>query len=111
MTAEDIIRAEYQGSTSFMTPRVLLYGKLSRRMAYELSRGSGLIGEPIYGLSIVRLMPNDETTRCSELSTLDRDLGKLHTLIAALRRRFTRLDNIYRYKVKRVEQSARASAH
>ena len=53
LTAREIIRREYSDSKNFMTPTILKRGKMCRNIAYELSQGTGLEHQPIFGVSIV----------------------------------------------------------
>lgn len=66
MNAEQIIRKEYGNSGNFMTPNVIEYGKISRNIAYELSSGTGINYQKIWGVSVV-VVKNGKTER-SELS-------------------------------------------
>lgn len=69
MTPREIIRAEYGESRNLMTPRRLGVGALPDG-AYELSRGTGIAGEPIWGVSVVRLNPDGTTRRDTGASQL-----------------------------------------
>lgn len=62
MTAAQVIRKEYGNAPNFMTPERLQFGFLREpengySVAYELSSGSGMSGDTIYGVSIVRAYP------------------------------------------------------
>ena len=72
MRARDILCAEYGNGKNFMTPTVLEIGSIWRgRVAYELSRGEGLIRRgsgiypppSIYGVTIASYDPDMDTTR------------------------------------------------
>lgn len=68
-TAREIIHMEYKGSKNFMTPNVIKVGKIKRDMAYELSTGQGLEQKTtIYGVTIVSIDNDNNTTRRTELS-------------------------------------------
>lgn len=68
MTARQIIKKEYGKSKNFMTPHILRYGKISKNVAYELSKGTGFKHETIYGVSIVTIDKQGNTKREFELS-------------------------------------------
>jgi len=55
MKAKEIINLAYKGRRNIMTPKVLGYGKISETLAYEISQGTGLNHEVIYGVTFVRL--------------------------------------------------------
>ena len=64
LTARQIIRKEYGNSTNFITPYVVKYGKISRTVAYELSRGTGPLSQHmLYGVSIAVWDEDTNTTR------------------------------------------------
>ncbi len=79
LTAREAIRHEYGAAKNFMTPDVIRVGKIARDVAYELSAGRGFDNEPIYGVSIVRILDHDEpvTEREYDLS------GLFHSRLAA----------------------------
>ncbi len=68
LSAREILLRVYGNSRNFMTPKVLATGKISPRMAYELSTGEGISGEPIFGVSIVTVDDAGKTRRETELS-------------------------------------------
>ncbi len=68
LSAREMLQKEYKDSRNIMTPRVIGIGKVSPRMAYELSTGTGLSGEPIFGVSIVTVDGEEKTRRETELS-------------------------------------------
>ena len=54
MKARELVKMEYESSHNLMTPHIIGYGWIVKdKMAYELSRGYGVKGERIYGLSLV----------------------------------------------------------
>jgi hypothetical protein len=64
MRARDILRAEYGSEKNLMTPTVLDVGSVVRgRVAYEISRGTGMRRQPIFGVSIASYDPDLNTTR------------------------------------------------
>ena len=68
--AARIIRNEYRGSWNFMTPDLCSYGLLPWG-AYEISKGLGLRGRPIYGVTVVQLhRDSGRTRRLYEVSKL-----------------------------------------
>lgn len=68
MTARQIIKKEYGNSKNLMTPNVIRYGKISENVAYELSEGTGLTNNTIYGVSIVMMDEQGNTKREFDLS-------------------------------------------
>jgi len=52
-SAARVVSDAYNGQTNFMTPEVLRYGWLPDGCAYELSTGTGIGGQPIWGVTIV----------------------------------------------------------
>ena len=69
LTARDILKMEYGSSPNFMTPTVLRRGKIRSHIAYEISKGSGISGGTIYGLSLVEYDCNtDKTKRLTDKS-------------------------------------------
>lgn len=60
--ARELFQKVYNGQANFMTPDVLRYGVTSG-YAWEISEGTGIGGEPIFGLTVVNVMlgtPNKE---------------------------------------------------
>ena len=70
VTAREIIRKEYGSSRNFMTPHKVRCGKISRRVAFELSSGSGLFdrSSTIYGVSFAEITESGETIRRTDIS-------------------------------------------
>jgi hypothetical protein len=66
--------AEYGTSRNLMTPRRLGIGALPGG-AYELSTGTGIENEPIWGVTVVRLNQDGTTRRDFDASTLFQDRG------------------------------------
>jgi hypothetical protein len=62
LSAERIILKEYKGSRNFMTPRVLAYYKAGDNRGIELSTGTGLFDQDIWGVSVVDYDPATNTT-------------------------------------------------
>lgn len=50
--ARQTFRDAFNGQTNFMTPEVLRYGKKGD-LFYELSAGTGMHGERIYGVTVI----------------------------------------------------------
>lgn len=84
--ARSIIFREYGSSTNMMTPKRLELGMIGEDRAYELSQGTGIKHEPLFGVSVARELPDGSTERMGEpQSTCFRSvqLARLH--IAKLR--------------------------
>lgn len=62
-SARQILRAEYGSSTNVMTPNVLDAFLIGPNVAAELSTGTGLDGEPIWGVSVAIVRPDGTTYR------------------------------------------------
>ena len=68
-TAREIIRKEYGSSRNFMTPHKVRCGKISRRVAFELSSGSGLFDHStIWGVSFAEITESGDTIRRTDIS-------------------------------------------
>lgn len=72
LSAREIIRKEYGDSKNFMTPYIIKRGKINRTTAFELSSGTGMYHEPIYGVSVVRLNEGGTTERLTHVSKMFR---------------------------------------
>lgn len=53
--AEQVFFNVFHGSKNFMTPKIIRYG-LSGGYAYELSTGTDMTNEPIYGVTCCNAM-------------------------------------------------------
>jgi hypothetical protein len=60
MSPEEIIKAAYK-SKNIMTPTVLSYGKITDRIAYELSEGEGINRETLYGVTVAIMSHDGES--------------------------------------------------
>lgn len=85
MTPREIIKAEYGNSRNLMTPRRISIGALPGG-AYELSSGTGIDNEPIYGVSVVRCNASDQVTRDIDDSGMFWSLEEAREHIAALKK-------------------------
>lgn len=56
--AFEIWQKEYGDSRNFMTPDPIGYGWIGKTLVYEIAEGTGFNQEPIFGVSIVRIMPD-----------------------------------------------------
>ena len=70
MTPKEVIHAEYGSSKNFMTPDILKTGWCGKLRAFELSRGQGILGGSIYGVTVVQLREDGTTEKCSNLSKM-----------------------------------------
>lgn len=52
-----LFRRAYNGQPNFMTPNPVTYGKRGR-LCYEISRGTGIDGRPLYGVTVIELDMN-----------------------------------------------------
>jgi DNA-directed RNA polymerase subunit RPC12/RpoP len=66
LKAKEIIKKEYGNSKNFITPSVIGYGFVSDNVAYEISKGKGIMGGEIIGLSIAKQRPDGTTERLHE---------------------------------------------
>jgi hypothetical protein len=87
LTARQALRIEYGRSRNLLTPDVLRVGKLSKDLVYELSSGSGLEREPIYGVSLVHVVDHEEgrTERDYERSQVFHSLEDAEAYLESLR--------------------------
>ena len=69
MTPRQIIKAEYGNSRNLITPRRLGIGALPGG-AYELSTGTGIDHEPIFGVTVVRCNASDNVARDIDASQM-----------------------------------------
>jgi hypothetical protein len=63
-TSEYRFKEVVKGS-NFMTPEVIRYGQQGDYV-YELSRGSGFYGKPVYGVTVVDLRTDEHRNDLSE---------------------------------------------
>lgn len=87
LTARQIIKREYGNSRNFITPQIIRYGKVDKNLAYELSRGEGIKGEDIYGVSVVELKQDGTTERRIDLSNMFYSLREAQDYIKTLKGR------------------------
>lgn len=66
----------YDGGRNFMTPNLVKYGKRGR-LVYEISSGTGMRQQPIYGVTVLEI---DGTER-SDLSTMFQSLREAEAYI------------------------------
>jgi hypothetical protein len=86
MTPREIIEAEYgRDSRNFITPHRLGIGKIPGG-AYELSTGTGISREPIWGVSVVRLNEDGTTHRDTDACQLFHTRAAARSYIRSLRR-------------------------
>lgn len=60
--ARELFHKVYDGRANFMTPDILRYG-ITDGYAWEISEGTGISKEPIFGLTVINVMlgtPNRE---------------------------------------------------
>jgi hypothetical protein len=62
LTARQIILKEFGNSRNLITPTVLEVGNISDNTAYEISKGTGIIHDWVYGVTIVDYDPETNTT-------------------------------------------------
>lgn len=85
MTPREIIKREYPRGLNVMTPELVEYGALPWG-AYELSKGTGISGGVLYGVTVVRYDPaTGRTERAGKLSTCFDSLRAAREHIEALR--------------------------
>lgn len=88
--AKDIIRDEYGDSVNFMTPEPLRYEVLGstgdgHSVAVEVSQGTGLAGDALYGASFVLQGPDGETRRLHDLSGCRPSRAEIEALVDHVR--------------------------
>lgn len=85
--ASSIFRREYgDSSRNMMTPTRLELGMIGNDRAYELSKGTGIEQEPLFGVSVARELPDGSTERMGEPeSTCFRSIQLARRHIARLR--------------------------
>lgn len=67
-TARAIFKRTYGNVGNFMTPNLIEYGLIAPYMAYELSKGEGIGGGTIYGVTVLRSKYGKPTEKLRELS-------------------------------------------
>ena len=70
MEAKSAFLRVYGDSKNFMTPHVMSYGDIGRGLKYELSKGTGIAGQLIIGVTIVEVKTVDAVFRREDLSCL-----------------------------------------
>lgn len=69
-TIREQFRAAFNGNTNFMTPTVIRYGKQGDFL-YELSRGAGLFGKPLFGVTVLDLDGTHRHDLSESFSTIE----------------------------------------
>lgn len=54
INAEKIFAAFYS-TPNVLTPEIVAYGSIKNRLVYEISRGTGIVNEPLYGVTILEV--------------------------------------------------------
>lgn len=84
MKADDLFNQVYRGATNFMTPDVMERGK-SGSYYYELSKGTGIGGGTIYGVTVLSYdEANGQAEREHDLSKGGIDLKEARKYIKEL---------------------------
>lgn len=84
ISAREILRREYGTSKNFMTPEIIKTGKINRKTAYEISKGTGFKNEPVFGLTIVEII-NGETKGREDLSDCFWNIKEVNERITRLK--------------------------
>lgn len=84
-SANEIFNLAYGDSKNFMTPNVMRRGKINKNRAYELSNGRGMSNQKIYGVTIVDIDDNGNTTRRTDLSDCFQSLDSAERFIESLK--------------------------
>ena len=79
-----LLHNEYHGSSNMMTPHVIRTAMAGERLAYELSRGRGISGETILGVTVVEELSEEKTQRRPDLSDVFFSRASAEKHIAAL---------------------------
>lgn len=83
MTAREIFYQVYGSSKNLMTPRIATRRKKGKRLAYELSTGTGFRNEIIYGVTVVRLVNGEwckSADDCRLFHTYESAMSYIRTL-------------------------------
>jgi hypothetical protein len=70
LSAKEIIEKEYGNKRDILTPNVISYGLIADNLAYQIAEGTGLEHQPIYSVSVVKLLPDGSTEKVQELFKL-----------------------------------------
>lgn len=60
-----MFKAHFNGQSNFITPDVITYGKINGYV-YELSRGRGIWGDWIYGVTVLKTVDDTNITEKTE---------------------------------------------
>lgn len=75
----------YGQNRNIVTPRVIRYGTIHGSYFYELSTGSGIFGDRIYGVTILRLTADGELEKQHDLNQCVHSETEAETYIKQLR--------------------------
>lgn len=84
-SAGGIIRKHYNKQPNIITPTVIAYGYVAYNIVYELSTGEGLTGNPIYGVTLVKVLPDGTTDDMSDSNKCLHSLEEANEYIAKLK--------------------------
>ena len=74
--AADAYRVFLNYGKNFMTPDVIEYGWVSDNVAYELSSGSGIVGDTLYGVTFLDRRRNEPRPMEYSSAVLDLAAGR-----------------------------------
>jgi len=95
-SADEMFKKKYGANKNFITPHVVKRGKIARRMAYELSVGSGMLDyTQIYGVTIISVNKQGKIRSHDRISKVFRTKAEALKYIEKLKKRFSKLK---RYK-------------
>lgn len=81
LTTLQAFQIAYNGQPNFMTPNILKRGKRGA-LHYEISQGTGIMNEPIYGVTVLEVHGQDVSKR-RDLSTLFNSLNAAECYVRA----------------------------
>lgn len=77
-------QAEYNGQPNVMTPTIVRRGSKGR-LAYEISSGTGIDHQPIFGFTVIQVGTFGRTERRRDLSKLCQSQGEVERAVKDLK--------------------------
>lgn len=59
---QSVVKKHYNNRPNVITPLPLEYGYINNNIVYEISTGKGIFGNPLYGVTLVRLLGSGSNT-------------------------------------------------
>jgi len=85
LTAREIIRMEFGSEKKKMAPHRIKCGKISKKIAFELSWGE-FNNSVIYGISVVEVKPNGYTTIRTDLNKIFKNKQQVNIYLGWLKK-------------------------